>query len=138
MAIDCPCNNNSDSPTGFAIVDETAKALERKLAKLATEKRRLDLANQVRLAELELVDLCRSRTPCSTPTINASPRHTRARIVNDINEGLCARNQGASRAKKKPWSPCGTRAGRTGKISSLSALATKCLTLDQLPIAMTV
>ena len=72
-AINCPCNNNSGSPTESAIADKTAKALECKLTKLATKKCRLDLANQVRLAELELVNLPRSRTPRSTPTFNNLP-----------------------------------------------------------------
>ena len=62
-AIDCPCNNNPGSLIGSAIVNKTAKALERKLAKLATKKRQLDLGNQVQLAELQLVDLRCGKTP---------------------------------------------------------------------------
>ena len=87
-AIDCLCNNNPGSPTGSAIVDKTAKALERKLAKLATENCRLGLAKQVRLVELELVDLRCAGMPCSTPTINNLPSHTRACTVSDVNKGL--------------------------------------------------
>ena len=52
-AIDCLCNNNPGSPTGSAIVNNTTEALERKLAKLATKKRWLNLTNRVQLAELE-------------------------------------------------------------------------------------
>ena len=77
-AIDRPCNNNPGSPIGPAIVDKTAKALECKLAKLATQKRQLDLANQVRLIKLELVNLRRGRTLCqarTTSDANESPLH---------------------------------------------------------------
>ena len=86
-AIDCPCNNNLGNPTGSAIVDKTAKALERKLAKLATKKHRLGLANQVRPTELELVNLRHAKTPRNTPTIDNPPRHTQARTVSNINKG---------------------------------------------------
>ena len=46
-AINCPRNNNPGSLTGSAIVDKTAKYLERKLPNLATKKRSLAIANQV-------------------------------------------------------------------------------------------
>ena len=92
-AIDCSCNNNSGSSTGSAIVDKTTKALEPKVAKLATKKRRLNLANQMRLARLELVDLRYSGTPYSTPTIDNLPRHTQACTISNVNE---------SRLHKKP------------------------------------
>ena len=67
MAIDCPCDNNCGSLTGFAIVDKTAKALKGKLVKLTTKKRWLGLAYQVRLAELELVDLRRGQDTAQYP-----------------------------------------------------------------------
>ena len=86
MAIDCLCDNNPGSPTGSAIINKTAKVLKRKLAKLATEKCRLGLANQVRLAELELVNLRCAKTPRSILTINNLPRHTQARTVSDVNK----------------------------------------------------
>ena len=75
-AIDCPCKNNPGSFIGSAIADKTSTAFDCKLAKLATEKWRLDLVNQVRLAKLELADLRRCRMPCSTPTTNSLQRHT--------------------------------------------------------------
>ena len=106
-AIDCPCDNNLGSATGSAIVNKTAKALERKLAKLVTKKRRLDLANQVRLAELELVDLRRARTPRSTLTINNLPRHTQACTVSDVNEGpLRKKPRAVETYRKAPEPPC--------------------------------
>ena len=75
-AINRFCNNNPGSPIESAITDKTAKALECKLAELATKKRQLDLANQVRPVELELVDLRRSGTPCQ------------ARTASDADKGL--------------------------------------------------
>ena len=86
-AINCPCNNNPGSSIRSLVVNKTAKDLECKLAKLVTKKRRLGLANQVRLAELELVNLRRGGTPRSTPTIDDPPRHTQARTVSNVNEG---------------------------------------------------
>ena len=44
-AINHPCDNNPGNPIGSAIVDETAKDSERKLANLATKKHGLALAN---------------------------------------------------------------------------------------------
>ena len=38
------------------------------------------------LAELELIDLRRAGTLCSTPTIDNPPRHTQARTVRDVNK----------------------------------------------------
>ena len=74
--IDCPCNNNSGRLTGSATADKTAKAFKDRLAKLATKKHWLGLANQVGLAELKLVDLHCGGTLRSTPTIDNPPRHT--------------------------------------------------------------
>ena len=84
-AIDCPCNNNPGSPTGSAIVDKTAKDLERKLANLATKKCRLALANKVQLAELELVKM-RQEIPHSIHTIDKWPRHTQACTPSNANK----------------------------------------------------
>ena len=82
--INCSCNNNPGSPTGFALANKTFKALECKLVKLATEKQQLALANQIRLAELELVNLRRGM-PLSSPTIDKLPRHTQACNISNVN-----------------------------------------------------
>ena len=104
-AINCPCNNNPGSPTGSSIANKTAKALKGKLDKLATMKCQLGLANQVRLAELELVDLRRNGTPRNSPTIDNLPRHTRARTISDVNEWLLHKRPRPIKSYQKALEP---------------------------------
>ena len=106
MAINCPCKNNPGSLTRSAIADKIFKALERKLAKLATKKQWLALANQLRLTKLELIDL-RRRTPLSTSTIDKPLRHTQARTISDVNEGpLYKKPKSVESYWKAPEHPC--------------------------------
>ena len=92
-AIDCSCNNNPGNPIGSAIIDKTAKALECKLTKLATEKCQLDLANQVRLVKLELVDLGQGGMPCQACT------------ASDANEGPVYKKPQSAKSHWKALKP---------------------------------